>query len=90
MDSGFLDEGLNRLKEKPRTERPSFLSNQERQQLTKYIEDNAAKPDGGRLTGHDIHNYITQTFGNSIQPRLHLYIAQKNGFFMGNLSLKAP
>ncbi|MEH6534368.1 MAG: winged helix-turn-helix domain-containing protein [Photobacterium frigidiphilum] len=71
----FLEEGLDGLKEKPRTRRPSFLPNQERQQL-----DNAAKPDGGRLTGHDIHNYITQTFGRVYNPDYIYILLKKMGF----------
>ncbi|WP_428436882.1 helix-turn-helix domain-containing protein, partial [Photobacterium frigidiphilum] len=60
--------------------RPSFLSHQEKQQLAKYIEENAAKPDGGRLTGHDIHDYITQTFGKAYHPDYIYILLKKMGF----------
>ena len=85
----FLDDGLDGLKEKPRSGRPAFLSNLERQQLAEYIEENAAKPNGGRLTGYDIHDYIKLTFDKEYYSD-YIYILLKKWAFMGNFSFKAP
>ncbi len=76
----FLEEGLNGLKEKPRTGRPPFLSNPEKQQLAKYIEENAVKPNGGRLTGYDIHDYIKLTFGKEYHSDYIYILLKKMGF----------
>ncbi|WP_428452325.1 helix-turn-helix domain-containing protein [Photobacterium kasasachensis] len=70
----------NGLKEKPRTGRPAFLSNLKRQQLAKYIEDNATKPDGDRLTGYDIHDYIKLTFGKEYNSDYIYILLKKMGF----------
>ncbi|CAG21601.1 hypothetical protein PBPRA3296 [Photobacterium profundum SS9] len=57
-----------------------FQDGHSRTQIAKYIEENAAKPDGGRLTGHDIHNYITQTFGKAYHPDYIYILLKKMGF----------
>lgn len=76
----YLDEGLEGLKEKPRSGRPAWLDQKQQNQLTRYIEENASKPQGGRLTGADIHRYIKQEFGKDYHPD-HVYtLLKKLGF----------
>lgn len=64
----FLEEGLEGLKEKPRTGRPPFLTSKQREQLSQYIKDKAHDTQGGRLTGVDIYAYILKEFGQHYYP----------------------
>lgn len=58
----FLEQGLDGLQEKPHTGRPSVLTEKQRAELARYIEQSAIKKDGGRLQGADIQAYILQHF----------------------------
>jgi transposase len=58
----YLNEGLEGLTEKPHTGRPALLTRVQRNQVKKYITDNAIKPQGGRLQGKDIQKYIHSEF----------------------------
>ncbi len=63
--SAYLENGLDGLLEKQHTGRPSRLSEKQLSQLKKYIASNAIKPDGGRLQGTDIIEYIQIEFALS-------------------------
>ncbi|WP_245796980.1 helix-turn-helix domain-containing protein [Vibrio aerogenes] len=53
-----------------------------------YIEENAAKPTGGRLTAAEIHHYIKEEFGKDYHSD-HIYtLLKKKWDFRG--SLPAP
>lgn len=61
--SDFLKHGLEGLQEAQRSGRPAKLSHKQLEQLSKYIESHAEQPNGGRLQGPDIQQYILQSFG---------------------------
>ena len=44
----FLNKGLEGLQEKPRTGRPAFLTLNQREQLSQYIQEKAMDAHGGR------------------------------------------
>lgn len=58
----FNDQGLDGLKEKPRSGRPSGLDQQQLTQLSEYIRKNSIKESGGRLKAQTLVTYITQEF----------------------------
>lgn len=58
----FYEQGLDGLKEKPRSGRPCNLNEQQLSQLSQYIHDNSIKPKGGRLKAQTLVAYITQEF----------------------------
>ena len=72
----YLNEGLEGLQEKPRSGRPAYLTEAQMVQLTQYVKQNAIKPEGGRLTGADIHHHIKQEFGKDYHPD-HIYTVLK-------------
>ncbi|WIG77317.1 IS630 family transposase [Photobacterium damselae] len=76
----FLEEGLDGLKEKPRTGRPPLLTPKQRKQLSQYIKDKAHDTQGGRLTGADIHAYIVKEFGKYYHPDSIYYLLNHMGF----------
>lgn len=72
----FLKDGLDGLKEKPRTGRPAKLTEKQLKQVKDYVVENNVKPGGGRLMGQDIADYIQSEFGityglNNIYRILH-------------------
>ena len=73
-------EGLEGLQEKPRTGRPAFLTPEQKKQLSQYIKDKAHNPQGGRLTGADIHAYIVQQFDKHYHPDSIYYLLDHMGF----------
>lgn len=58
----FNEEGLDGLKEKPRSGRPCSLSPKQLQQLKIYIQENSIKPNGGRLNASMVCDYIKDEF----------------------------
>jgi len=78
--SVYLSEGLEGLKEKPRTGRPAFLSSKQKIQLTEFIKEKAKTDDGGRLIGADIHAYIEREFNKTYHPDSIYYLLNKLGF----------
>lgn len=76
----FLEEGLEGLKEKPRTGRPPLLTLEQKEQLAQYIKDRASNPQGGRLIGADIHAYIVKEFGQHYHPDSIYYLLNHMGF----------
>ncbi|HIF9195254.1 TPA: IS630 family transposase [Photobacterium damselae] len=76
----FLEEGLDGLKEKPRTGRPPLLTPKQREQLSQYIKDKAHDTQGGRLTGADIHAYIVKEFGKYYHSDSIYYLLNHMGF----------
>jgi transposase len=58
----FFNEGLDGLKEKPRTGRPKKLTEEQLIKFTQYVKTEAVKPKGGRLNGHDYADYIDEQF----------------------------
>lgn len=86
----FLEEGLEGLKEKPRTGRPPFLTSKQREQLSQYIKDKANDTLGGRLTGAEIHAYIVKESGQHYHPDSIYYLHKHIGLLLDNFSLQAP
>ena len=76
----YLNEGLEGLKEKPRTGRPAYLSKEQKKQLALYINDKAQSNDGGRLIGTDIHLYIQTEFNQTYHTDSIYYLLKKMGF----------
>lgn len=76
----FLEEGLDGLQEKPRTGRPTFLTPEQREQLSLYINNRASGSSGGRLTGADIHAYIVKEFGQHYHSDSIYYLLKHMGF----------
>ena len=58
----FYAQGLEGLKEKPRSGRPSRLNEAQLAQLSEYIRNNSIKESGGRLNAQALVNYISQEF----------------------------
>lgn len=58
----FINDGIDGLKEKPRSGRPSALSEAQLSQLKEYVITNSIKPTGGRLKGTRLVDYINQEF----------------------------
>jgi transposase len=76
----YLNEGIEGLKEKPRTGRPSFLSVAQQKQLAQFINDKARSDEGGRLIGADIHAYIEKEFNKTYHTDSIYYLLKKMGF----------
>lgn len=72
----YLNNGMDGLQEKPRTGRPAWLTTTQQKQLADYLEKNAVKSTGGRLTGADIHQYILEEFNKNYHPD-HVYTVLK-------------
>lgn len=64
----YLDFGIDGLIEKPHTGRPSRLTPEQKERLKEYVKSNAIKPEGGRLQGRDISQFILNEFNISYQP----------------------
>ena len=58
----FISSGIDGLKEKPRSGRPSALSEVQLLQLKEYVITNSIKPTGGRLKALLLVDYINQEF----------------------------
>ena len=58
----FIDDGIEGLKEKPRSGRPRALSEAQLSQLKEYVIANSIKETGGRLKGTQLVDYINQEF----------------------------
>ena len=58
----FFNEGLDGLKEKPRTGRPKKLTPEQLSQFKDLVKKGSVKPQGGRLNGNDFANYIDDKF----------------------------
>ena len=58
----FINDGIDGLKEKLRSGRPSALSEAQRSQLKEYVITNSIKPTGGRLKATQLVDYINQEF----------------------------
>jgi len=58
----FYEQGLDGLKEKPRSGRPCALDQRQLTQLSEYIRKNSIKENGGRLKAQTLVTYITQEF----------------------------
>jgi len=58
----FYEQGLDGLKEKPRSGRPCALNQQQLTQLSEYIRQNSIKENGGRLKAQTLVIYIAQEF----------------------------
>lgn len=58
----FYAHGLEGLKEKPRSGRPSRLNEAQLAQLSEYIRNNSIKGSGGRLNAQALVNYIAQEY----------------------------
>ena len=58
----FNADGLEGLKEKPRTGRPCALSEDQLQQFKDYVLSHSIKATGGRLTAQSLVEYVRETF----------------------------
>lgn len=58
----FNDEGLEGLKEKPRTGRPSGLSDNQLEQLKRHVLAHSIKETGGRINAQLLVEYIQENF----------------------------
>lgn len=58
----FYENGLEGLKEKPRTGRPCALNGSQLTQLGEYVRNNSIKENGGRLKAETLATYIAQEF----------------------------
>jgi transposase len=58
----FYAHGLEGLKEKPRSGRPSRLNEAQLAQLSEYIRNNSIKESGGGLNAQLLVNYIAQEY----------------------------
>lgn len=58
----FYENGLDGLKEKPRSGRPCALNESQLAQLSQYVRNNSIKENGGRLKAETLATYITQEF----------------------------
>ena len=67
--STYLSEGFDGLALKRATGRPSLLDKAQKLALKEYILSHAVKPQGGRLMGKDIQQYIKETYGVAYQIR---------------------
>lgn len=59
----FYENGLDGLKEQPRTGRPCNLTAEQLAIFKEYVSKNSIKPNGGRLTGKALVRYIEKNFG---------------------------
>lgn len=59
----FNEEGLDGLKEKPRTGRPRALTTEQLEKFKAHVVSHAIKPNGGRLKGTLLITYIKKEFG---------------------------
>lgn len=59
----FYENGLDGLKEKPRTGRPCHLTPEQLMTFKEYVISNSVKHNGGRLTGQFLVSYIKEEFG---------------------------
>jgi len=58
----FYENGLEGLKEKPRSGRPCALNGSQLAQLGEYVRNNSIKENGGRLKAETLATYIAQEF----------------------------
>jgi transposase len=58
----FYEQGLDGLKEKPRSGRPCSLDQKQLTQLSEYIQQTSIKESGGRLKAQTLVTYITKEF----------------------------
>jgi transposase len=65
--ASYLSGGLDALQVRTSPGRPVRLSTQQLEQLKTFIENNAVKPEGGRLIAEDVRCYIQATFGVEYQ-----------------------
>ena len=63
----YLTYGIDGLKEKPHSGRPSKLTKEQLDKIKAYVIDNAIKKEGGRLQGKDIKEYIKTNFDVTYQ-----------------------
>ncbi|WP_299792553.1 helix-turn-helix domain-containing protein [uncultured Shewanella sp.] len=61
--SNYLTYGLDGLKEKKHTGRPASLTDEQIQQLTRYLKHRATTRSTDKLQGSDIQAYIAENFG---------------------------
>lgn len=59
----FLSSGINGLRIKPSSGRPTELAPEQLKDLTSFIKKNAVKPTGGRLIAEDVKNHISCEYG---------------------------
>lgn len=78
--SNYLAYGIKGLQSKPHPGRAASLSLKQQQQVAQFIHLNAVKPDGGRLIGEDIRQYILDNFQVSYTLRNVYKLIHSLGF----------
>lgn len=63
--SRYLEFGLSGLEAKKQKGREAYLSSEQQKQLSDFIIEKSQSPEGGRLTGQAIVDYIQVEFGVS-------------------------
>ncbi|MGS0682883.1 helix-turn-helix domain-containing protein [Shewanella sp. 125m-7] len=61
--TNYLSFGLEGLKEKPHSGRPSILSSKELEQVKSYINNKNKQASNDKVTGGDVKRYIEKNFG---------------------------
>jgi transposase len=65
----FYEQGLDGLKEKPRSGRPCSLDQEQLTQLSEFIQKTSIRESGGRLKAQTLVTYITKEF--NIEYTIH-------------------
>jgi transposase len=78
--SNYLNHGLEGLKSKKSTGRPSQLSSEDLRQVKRFVESNAVKPDGGRLIAEDVRQFILTKLNVNYELRNIYRLLKSLGF----------
>ena len=78
--SEYLNNGLDGLKEKERSGRPSRLTNEQCHKIQIFITENAIKFQGGRLQAKDIQAFIYDEYQITYQSSMIYNLLKKWGF----------
>lgn len=78
--SGYLENGLEGLANKPIPGRPNRLTTEQLDALSNYVKLSSTSDKGGRLTGEDITLFIEKEFNIAYSPT-HVYkLLKRLGF----------
>ena len=76
----YLSHGLDGLKEKERSRRPSRLNDEQCHKIKAFITENAIKPQGGRLQAKDIQAFIYDEYQITYQISMIYNLLKQWGF----------
>ena len=71
--TSFLSKGLDGLAHQPGAGRRPKLTEEQRQELARYVELRSQSESGGRLTGREVQQYILDRFHHQFE---HSYVYQ--------------